>query len=79
MSENTENSELLPIGTKIRFTERLSGPPTGDHPAFLFARKGQTGKIVGHHPRGEWRYSVKTDSWPHASFSASDTEFEVLC
>ena len=67
--------EPLPVGTRIRFTRTLTGEATGDHPAFLYAEKGDGGEITGHGtPEGYW---VKWDRWPHA-FGASRDEFEPL-
>lgn len=66
---------LKPIGTRIRFTRRLDCGPTGDHPGFLYARRGELGRIVGHGTQeGYW---VVADSWP-AKFGASEDEFEVV-
>lgn len=64
----------LPVGTRIRFTRTLDCGPTGDHPALLYAKRGELGSITGHGcAEGYW---VRTDSWPN-SFGASPDEFEV--
>ena len=66
---------MLPIGTRIRFTQRLDAGPSEDHPAILYAARGATGEITGHGTKeGYW---VKTDDWPHP-FGAAETEFEVI-
>jgi hypothetical protein len=65
----------LPIGTRIKFRKTLTEPACGDHPALLYAREGETGKITRHGaPEGYW---VKTDNWPNA-FGAAPWEFDVL-
>lgn len=63
-------------GDRIRFLRRLDCGPTEDHPAFVYANKGETGEIVEVGGCAEG-FLVKTDSWPHA-FGAEASEFEVL-
>lgn len=66
---------LLPVGTRIRFTRTLTEDATGDHPAYIYARKGDEGEVTGHGTsEGYW---VKWDKWPHA-FGAGRDEFEPL-
>lgn len=66
---------LLPIGTRIRFVETLDAPASGDHPALIYATKGEMGEITGYGTReGYW---VKTDSWPNP-FGASIEEFTPI-
>jgi len=66
----------LPVGTKIRFLQTLETGPTGDHPALLFARKGQTGEVTGHNDNeGHW---VKTDDWATPFGATYKVEFEVI-
>ena len=66
---------MIPVGTKIKFTRELSCDATGDHPAFLFASKGQLGEVTGYGTReGYW---VKADNWP-APFGASENEFVLV-
>jgi hypothetical protein len=68
-------SGMIAVGTRIRFTKTLTEPASGDHPALLYAKAGQTGEITGHGCReGYW---VKTDDWPNP-FGAAPDEFEVL-
>jgi hypothetical protein len=68
-------TEKLPIGTRIVFLKALSQGPTGDTPAFLFARKGEGGVVTGHNDFEG--HSVKWDGWPSASFGAElGTEFQ---
>lgn len=70
-----ESAKALPIGTRIRFIKTLDSPANEDHPAIVYARKGETGQITGHGTReGYW---VKTDSWA-APFGASAAEFELI-
>lgn len=70
-----ESANDLPIGTRIRFIKTLDAPANEDHPAIVYARKGETGEITGHETKeGYW---VKTDSWS-ASFGASANEFELI-
>lgn len=65
----------LPVGTRIRFTKTLTEPACGDHPAFIYARKGELGEITGHGTReGYW---AKWDRWPHP-FGLSPAEFEPV-
>ena len=66
-----------PVGTQIRFTKDLVGEPCGDHPAFDYARKGETGWITK--PRGSCRegYWVKTDRNPEFGARFPD-EFEII-
>lgn len=67
-------SERLPIGTRIRFLRDLIEDADGDHPALLYAKRGELGTITGHGtPEGYW---AKLGSWPNA-FGASRDEFEV--
>jgi len=69
------DEKLLPVGTRIRFTEDLEEGATCDHPPLSYAQKGQTGTITGH---GTWEgYWAKTDTWPNA-FGAKRSEFEVV-
>jgi hypothetical protein len=71
----TAPSVQLPVGTRIRFTKTLESGPDDHGPGNLYARKGDTGEVLGHDCKeGHW---VKTDNWP-AAFGASTTEFEVL-
>ena len=68
-------ADLLPVGTRIRFTKTLTASANEDHPALLFAEKGDLGTITGHGcSEGYW---VKIDSWPNP-FGASPNEFEEL-
>lgn len=75
MSNNElQNTQLLKVGTRIKFVKDLIGEADGDHPSFLYASKGEEGCIVeqGNCKEGYW---VKTDRCK-ASFGASHiTEF----
>lgn len=63
----------LPIGTPIRFLKKLDAAANENHPAIIYADKGETGTITGHN--ASEGYMVKTDTWP-ASFGAElGTEF----
>jgi hypothetical protein len=67
-------SDLIPIGTRIIFTKTLTKLACEDSPACIYARKDESGEIVGHGCKeGYW---VKWDAWPH-KFGASINEFEV--
>lgn len=75
MTDSKDSNQLiLAIGTRIKFVKDLIGEADGDHPAFLYASKGEKGCIVeqGNCKEGYW---VKTDRCK-ASFGASHlTEF----
>jgi hypothetical protein len=64
------------VGAKIRFLKLLDCGPTEEHPAYVYAEKGELGEIVeiGGCREGFW---VKTDSWLH-KFGAERKEFECL-
>ena len=56
-----EEKQLLPIGTRIKFIKGLYSGATGDHPAYVYAEKGDGGVVTGHGCReGHW---VKWDKW----------------
>lgn len=62
-------------GMRIRFTKTLKGLPTGDHPAFIYACKGDGGRItkIG----GCWEsYWVKWDGCPDPAFGCEEKHFE---
>lgn len=69
-------SDIMQIGTKIRFTRDLTGDATGDHPAFIYAYRGETGMItkIGGCKEGYW---AKTNTW-EAAFGCNRTEFEII-
>jgi hypothetical protein len=70
----TAQSDLLPIGTRIRFTKTLTSGPDEYSPGNHYATKGDGGVITGHGTsEGYW---VKWDGW-NASFGASRDEFEL--
>lgn len=67
--------QLLPVGTRIRFTKTLTEPANEDHPDIVFAKAGDFGVITGHGTKeGYW---AKWEHWPHA-FGVSDGEFEIV-
>lgn len=68
-------SDVVPIGTRIRFTKRLDAPANEDHPAVVYAEKGSLGTVIGHKAREG--YQVTWDNWPHW-FGASRDEFEIV-
>ncbi len=70
-------SELLPVGTRIRFLRQLTEDACGDHPEFLLASKGELGTVVSNSGKFH-RYSVIADHWPSASFGVDDGEFEAV-
>ena len=54
--------ELLPVGTRIRFTKTLESGPDDYSPGNLYAKAGDFGTITGHGcVEGYW---VKWDRWP---------------
>lgn len=64
----------LEIGTRIRFNRTMTEPACGDHPALLYAYKGEAGTITGYGTKeGYW---AKTDNHP-AAFGAAPHEFDV--
>lgn len=66
---------MIATGTRIRFLRTLEDGPNEDRPGYVYARRGELGKVTGHGtPEGYW---VKTDSWPNA-FGASADEFEIV-
>ena len=71
----TEDTRQIEVGTRIRFLKTLEEGPTGDHPALIYAVKGDLGTIteVGGCKEGFW---AKWDKWPHA-FGCSRDEFEI--
>lgn len=67
---------MLPVGTKIIFLRTLDSGPTEDHPACVFASKGDAGEVTGHGCKeGYW---VKRDGWPHPFGAYLGLEFEAL-
>lgn len=69
------SSDLLAVGTRIRFIKMLDDGPNEERPAVVYAEMGETGEITGHGtPEGYW---VKTDRCPH-SFGASIDEIEEI-
>ena len=66
----------LPVGTRIRFLKTLEAGPNEDHPAIIYARKGDLGTVVDDFPCAEG-HCVKWDRWSHAAFGATlGVEFE---
>lgn len=75
VGSNNLLGNLLPVGTRIRFTQTLVSGPDEDGPGNLYAREGDLGEITGHGTReGYW---VKWDHWKNP-FGASRDEFEPL-
>lgn len=63
----------LPIGTRIKFLKDLTEGANGEHPALLFAKKGDGGEVIGHGCReGHW---VKWDKWPEKFGAELGTDF----
>lgn len=65
----------IKVGTKIRFTKKLMEGPTGDHPTFLYAEKGEEGVItqVGGCREGYWARTRR-----NPPFGVRREEFEVI-
>lgn len=61
---------------RIRFLRDIEEGPTGEHPAYIYARKGERGRItkVGMCWEGFW---VKWDGWPQAAFGCQSKDFEI--
>ena len=77
MSEANQDERMVMAGTRIRFLRDIGEDACGDHPAYVLARKGKKGTVVGHSPT--WGYSVKWDAWQSAAFGATlGTDFEVI-
>lgn len=65
---------ILPVGTRIRFLKQLGCGPTGDHPSFIYAEKGDMGEVTGHGcVEGHW---VSWDKWPHSFGATLGVDFE---
>lgn len=61
--------------TKIKFTKTLTEAASGDHPALLYAKEGETGIIgAGSSPEGYW---AKVDGQPDW-FGVREEEFEII-
>jgi hypothetical protein len=67
----------IKAGDRIRFNRTLTSPPTGDHPAYIYAQAGDLGTIdrVGGCSEGYWVY---WDGWKHAPFGCERKEFELI-
>ncbi len=67
----------MKVGDRIRFLRTLDCGPTGEHPAYIYAEKGDYGHIteVGGCWEGFW---VKWDGWKHAAFGCEAKDFEVI-
>ncbi len=67
----------MKAGDRIRFKATLIDDATGDHPAFLMANKGDTGKFIRRAEGGGLNCLVSVDWWPNA-FWCKETEFEAI-
>lgn len=69
-------AETIKEGSRIRFKHDLECGPTEDHPAFIYARRGELGTItrVGNCREGFW---ATWDRCPN-SFGVSREEFELV-
>jgi len=66
----------LPEGTRIVFLKSLTVPANEDHPAFIYAEKGELGNIVGYGcAEGYW---VTADRCVHAFGATLNDEFAVV-
>lgn len=71
-------SDLLPIGTRIRFTKTIVKDATGDHPAFLLANEGDLGTVAAHYLLTNlYAYGVVTDV-ETGRFAVSGDEIEEM-
>ncbi len=75
---NTGSFILKPIevGDRIRFLKTLEDGPSEEHPAIVYATKGETGQVtkVGGCKEGFW---VKTDRWD-VPFGCESSDFDVI-
>ena len=62
-------------GMRIRFLRDLTCEATGEHPAYIYARKGEGGRITKAGTCWEG-YMVKWDRWPQAAFGCESKDFE---
>ena len=70
-----QDIDLMPVGTKVKFTKLLFDEACGDHPAILFARPNDTGVI---HSHGKFNhYRCQADGYP-AVFGVNSDELEKL-
>ncbi len=63
-------------GMRIRFLRDLGCGPTGEHPAYTYARKGDGGRIVRKGTCWEG-FMVLWDNWPSAAFGCEPKDFEI--
>lgn len=71
----------MKAGARIKFLTDLGQGPTGDTPAFVFAKRGDGGWIATGEKRefeGKEAYSVFWDHWKSAPFLACVDEFELI-
>lgn len=74
MKEKLKPRPDFQAGMRITFLRDLEEPASCEHPAYLFARKGEGGRItrVGGCTEGYW---VKWDGWPSAAFGCESKDF----
>lgn len=65
---------MVPVGTVIRFTQTIEDGPNDHTPGYIWAKKGQIGRIVGPPILG-LGYKVSLYGSP---FRAKQEEFEVV-
>ncbi len=71
----SESAVVFRAGMRIKFRRDLTANATEEHPAFIYARKGEGGRItrVGGCWEGFW---VKWDEWLSAAFGCQSKDFE---
>ncbi len=71
-----QEQEKLPIGTRIKFLTDLTADACGEHPAYIYAKKGDEGEVTGH---GCWEgHWVKWDKWKEPFGAKLGEDFIVI-
>jgi hypothetical protein len=71
-------TNLIPIGTRVRFTKTIIEDATGDHPRFLLAEEGELGNVAVHYEFAHlYPYGVVADRCPNRFAVAGDEIEEV--
>ena len=70
-----KNMSGFQAGMRIQFLRDIISGPTEECPSFIYARKGEGGRItrVGGCWEGYW---VKKDDWPSAVFGCQSKDFK---
>lgn len=73
-----EEVKEFKVGDKVRFLVELGQGPTDETPAFLFARKGETGTVFKVEAAFGFDMSVDSESNPGKPFKVKFSEVELL-